>query len=198
MRRPPALPVMIQVAALAAFAIVLSHAVAFGVLALSPEPRPAGFSIESAARALKGDAAETADGQALRRRVSDHPVVPQERDAANPLALAIRSGLAKSLGVPIDRVVVAINQPDRRRVPGSIRVRASSVEKSRDATRFVFVRRGDGAVVPSPPPAPAPPEPPGVMRLQSEIHARHGGPIVIDSNTPVSYTHLTLPTICSV
>jgi len=183
MRRPPALPVMIQVAALAAFAIVLSHAVAFGVLALSPEPRPAGFSIESAARALKGEAAETADGQALRRRVSAHPVVPQERDAANPLALAIRSGLAKSLDVPIDQVVVATNQPDRRRMPGSIRVRANSVEKSRDATSFVFVRRGDGAVVPAAPPAPAPPEPAGGMRLQSEIHARHGGPIVIDSDT---------------
>lgn len=177
---------MIQVAALAAFAIVLSHAVAFGVLALSPEPRPAGFSIESAAQALKGEAAETADGRALRRRLSDNPVVPLERDAVNPLALAIRSGLAKSLDVPIDRVVVAINQPDRRRGPAPMKMRAGSVEKSGEATSFVFVRRGDGAVTPAPPPAPpppAPPEPSDVIRLQSEIHERHGGPIVIDSET---------------
>ena len=81
MRRPSALPVMIQVAALAAFAIVLSHAVAFAVLALSPEPRPAGFSIEAAALALKGEAAETADGRALKRRLSDEPVVPPGQDA---------------------------------------------------------------------------------------------------------------------
>ena len=54
--RGTSLPVLVQVAALAALAVVMSQAVAFGVVVLAPEPRPAGFSIEAAAEALKGGA----------------------------------------------------------------------------------------------------------------------------------------------
>ena len=156
MRRPFALPVMIQVAALAAFAIILSHAVTFGVLALSPEPQPAGFSIEAAARALRGEAAETADGRALRRRLSDAPVVPVTPNPLDPLAGAIRSGLARSLDVPVERVAVAIQRPARRRVPMFISLRAQPADNSREANHFVFTRRDDESGVPAPPPPPAP------------------------------------------
>jgi hypothetical protein len=45
-KRPTSLPVLVQVAALAALAVVMSQAVAFGVVVLAPEPRPTGFSIE--------------------------------------------------------------------------------------------------------------------------------------------------------
>lgn len=179
MRGPSALPVMIQVAALAAFAIVLSHAVAFGVLALSPEPQPAGFSIEAAARALRGQAAETADGRSLRRRVSDAPVVPVATNPIDPLALAIRSGLARSLDVPVERVTVAIERPQQRRVPLSWRARTHTAEKGGEATSFVFTRRDDAAGDLPPPPHAAE----DVVRLQSEVHARHAGAIVIDSET---------------
>ncbi|MBU2118360.1 MAG: hypothetical protein KJ954_12275, partial [Alphaproteobacteria bacterium] len=68
MRRPGALPVFVQVAALAAAAVVLSHAVAFAVVLLSPDPPPAGFSLQSAADALQGRPAETTDGKRLTRR----------------------------------------------------------------------------------------------------------------------------------
>ena len=70
MRRPSSLPVLVQVAALAALAVIMSQAVAFGVVVLAPQPRPAGFSIEAAANALKGLPAETSDGRALRRRLA--------------------------------------------------------------------------------------------------------------------------------
>ena len=66
MRRPSSFPVMVQVAALAVLAVIMSQAVAFGVVVLAPEPRPAGFSIGAAADALKGEPAETADGRVLR------------------------------------------------------------------------------------------------------------------------------------
>ena len=127
MRRPFALPVMIQVAALAAFAIILSHAVTFGVLALSPEPQPAGFSIEAAARALRGEAAETADGRALRRRLSDAPVVPVTPNPLDPLAGAIRSGLAlaRDLGVGVHLPARALSELSERPLPEGVLVAAS-------------------------------------------------------------------------
>lgn len=189
MRRPSSLPVMIQVAALAAFAIVLSHAVAFGVLVLSPEPRPAGFSIETAARALKGEAAETADGRALRRRLSEAPMSSRDRETDNPLALALRAGLAQSLGVPTDQVVVAIERPARKRAPMPV-APAPRPGEAADATNFVFVRRGDEAVVSSPSASgstTAAPKVNGVISLQTEVRAQHGSgavsPVIIDTES---------------
>src|SRR3989344_529281 len=41
-RRPSSLPVVVQVGALAALAVVMSQAVAFAVVVLAPEPRPGG------------------------------------------------------------------------------------------------------------------------------------------------------------
>ena len=97
MKRPSSLPVVVQVGALAALAVVMSQAVAFAVVVLAPEPRPAGFSIADAASALNGGTPETADGRVLRRRLTDHPVARSEIDRGNPMALAIRAGLANSL-----------------------------------------------------------------------------------------------------
>lgn len=196
---------LVQVAALAAFAVVMSQAVAFGVVLLAPEPRPAGFSIEAASHALKGEPAETADGRALRRRISDHPVEPRQKGVGDPLALAIRSGLANSLDVPAEQVIVAIEQPMRRERSAAF-TRRRVDDDSPSATSFVFVRRDDDVVVPTPPPAPAapapparptpPPMPPAPMpgrivkpdqiQVHAELRARamaRGGPIVVDSTT---------------
>ena len=189
MRKPSSLPVLVQVAALAALAVVMSQAVAFGVLLLSPEPRPAGFSIEAAAQALQGETAETADGRALRRRLSDQPV-GEGMNQADPLALAIRAGLAHSLSVPADRIVVTIKAPERRRAPG--REWARRVRPREDGpgeTGFVFVRPGSDVVVhrapasPDPSEASAPPPPREVVELHARMRARHAGPIVVDAET---------------
>lgn len=108
MKRPTSLPVLVQVAALAALAVVMSQAVAFGVVVLAPQPRPAGFSIAAAANALKGLPAETSDGRALRRRLSYQPLVPVNPRRDDPMAAAIEAGLAQRLGLPSDAVRVRI------------------------------------------------------------------------------------------
>ena len=119
MRRPSSFPVMVQVAALAVLAVIMSQAVAFGVVVLAPEPRPAGFSIGAAADALKGEPAETADGRALRRRIVDRPPGPEIDNGLDPMALAIRAGLAQRLGVEPEAVRVTVDHGQgRRRVPG--------------------------------------------------------------------------------
>ncbi|MDI6625792.1 MAG: hypothetical protein QME55_13765, partial [Brevundimonas sp.] len=115
MKRPSSLPVLVQVAALAALAVVMSQAVAFAVLVLAPEPRPSGFSIEAAANALKGEPAETSDGRALRRRITDQPVSPAGIDRIDPMALAISAGLAERLGVEPGTVRVAVDRGRVRR-----------------------------------------------------------------------------------
>lgn len=125
---------LIQVAALATLAVVMSQAVAFGVVLLAPEPRPAGFSIEAAAEALQGRPAETSDGRTLKRRLSDK--APDL--AGNPresLALAISAGLAQRLQVAPEALRVTVSHgpgPERQPPPGSQDRR----------TEFVFVRPG--------------------------------------------------------
>ncbi len=133
MKRPSSLPVMVQVAALAALAVILSQAVAFAVVVLAPEPRPSGFSIESAANALKGEPAETSDGRALRRRITDQPVSPAGVDRIDPMALAISAGLAERLGVEPGMVRVAVD-------PGRARRPSPPPRGGPAPTSFIFVR----------------------------------------------------------
>lgn len=180
MRRPSSLPVVVQVGALAALAVVMSQAVAFAVVVLAPEPRPAGISIADAARALKGETAETADGRPLRRRLGDRPVSRSDADQRNPLALAIRAGLANSLEVPIERVAVSVDTPVRR-FPGPGRRDERPVES------LVFVRRGEEVIVPGPPAGrdPAAQAPAAAVRLHAQVHGRlaAGGPVVVGEQT---------------
>lgn len=118
MKRPPSFPVFVQVAALAAVALILSQAVTFGLVVLSPDPKPVGFSIEAASRALKGEAAETSDGRPLRRRITAEPARQNERDTHDPVALAITASLAERLNVSPQRVRVSVERgPPRRRGP---------------------------------------------------------------------------------
>lgn len=150
MRRPSSLPVLVQVAALAALAVIMSQAVTFGVVVLAPEPRPAGFSIEAAANALKGEPAETADGRALRRRIVDRPPGAQQDAPVDPMALAIRAGLAQRLGVQPDAVRVTVDHGPRRAPPG-----ARGGPPDRERVDLVVIRPD---AVPAPP-SPLPSEP---------------------------------------
>jgi len=111
LKRPTAFPVLFQVAALAAAAVVMSQAVAFGVILLAPEPRPAGFSIDAAARALKGEPAETNDGRPLRRRIKDEPPLRNDGDPRDPITLALTGALAEKLGGS-STVLVSIHRPE--------------------------------------------------------------------------------------
>jgi len=136
----------VQVAALAVLAVVMSQAVAFGVVVLAPEPRPAGFGIDAAADALRGLPAVTSDGRALRRRIVDQPAERDPLASNDPVALALTAALAHRLHVAPERVRVSIEHLPRRHggpPPGD-----------RGQMNMVFVR-------PAPPPRPANPAPPG-------------------------------------
>ena len=136
MRKPSSLPILVQVAALAVLAVLLSQAVAFAVVVLSPDPRPPGFSIVAAADALQGRSAETTDGRPLRRRVDQRPVEP--RPGFDPLSRAIGLTLAERLQVPAASVRVAIKPED---APPGLRHRVLHPPQTQS---FVFIP-GEGA-----------------------------------------------------
>ena len=186
MKRPSSLPVLVQVAALAALAVVMSQAVAFAVLVLAPEPRPSGFSIEAAANALKGEPAETSDGRALRRRITDQPVSPAGIDRIDPMALAISAGLAERLGVEPGTVRVAVDR-------GRVRRPSPPQPGWSPLTNFIFVRPGAEDRPAGAPDAQARRKTVELTREQAEVaaqlHMQHrvprgdDGAIVINSTT---------------
>lgn len=152
MKRRPSFPVFVQVAALAAVALILSQAVTFGLVVLSPDPKPVGFSIDAASRALKGEAAETSDGRPLRRRITAEPVKRSERDTHDPVALAITASLAERLNVAPQKVQVSVDHGPRRRGPrpdGPPDGEGRRGGRVRGDVNFVFVRPdgADGAPV---------------------------------------------------
>lgn len=114
MKRSPlgSMSVLLQVALLAVFAVAASQAAVFAVVLTAPPPQPAGFSIPAAADALSGKPAETADGRALNRRLSNAP--PRHDRPAGPVEQAIAAGLAQRLGRGPEDVRVWLP----RRAPG--------------------------------------------------------------------------------
>ncbi len=90
--------VLVQVALLAVFTVLASQAAVFAVVLTAPPPQPAGFSIPAAADALSGKPAETADGRALKRRLSNSP--PGQARPTGPVERAIAAGLSQRLGRP--------------------------------------------------------------------------------------------------
>ena len=190
MRSPTALPVLVQVAALATLAVVMSQAVAFGVVLLAPEPRPAGFSIEAAAEALQGRPAETSDGRTLKRHLSDK--APElAGDSREPLALAIGAGLAQRLQVQPDvlRVTVPPHGPGHRRPPPAGAERRAEFVFVRPGEREPAGRDTEGLRWSGRPghegPAPATS---GSREVRAEIHMRHIVPagaeaVTIDTTT---------------
>jgi len=152
LKRPSSFPVFVQVAALAAVALILSQAVTFGLVVLSPEPRPVGFSIEAAGRALKGEPAETSDGRPLKRRITDQPVKRSERDSHDPVAAAIANSLAEQLNVVPGKVHVSVDRGPRRRGPrpdDQPRIEAKRGERVRGDVNFIFVRPDGPAGAPT-------------------------------------------------
>lgn len=186
MKRPSSLPVVVQVAALAALAVILSQAVAFAVVVLAPEPRPSGFSIEAAANALKGEPAETSDGRTLRRRITDQPVSPAGVDRVDPMALAISAGLAERLGVEPGMVRVAVDRGRARRP-------SPPPHGAPPPASFIFVRPGAKDRAAGPADEASRRETVELTREQAEVtaqlHMRHmvprgdDGAIVINSTT---------------
>jgi two-component system OmpR family sensor kinase len=143
--------VLVQVALLAVFAVVASQVVAFTLILTAPPPRPAGFSIAAAADALNGRPAETSDGRALKRRLSNNPPSLQtssRTETPGPLERAIATGLAQRLGRPADQVRVWLPTPMAQTF--SMAGRAASPAGPERITvggsqTYVFTRREAGA-----------------------------------------------------
>lgn len=144
---------LLQVAALAVLAVIASQIVTFIVILTAPPPRPAGFSIGAAASALRGEPAETSDGRALTRKLTDRPLVEDTRN--DPLARVIATSLARSMDVPVDQVRVAMARPTNP--PGLLLNRSEATMRE---MRGIIRRPTDPTIrIVAPPPAVAPVEP---------------------------------------
>lgn len=111
--RPPT--VLSQVALLAVAAVVATQLATLSIMALGPEPKPAGFTLAAASAALTGQGARTIDGRVLTRRSVDEAPFAQERD---PLAEA----LARSLALDLQRSTTDVHvQMERPRRPFDLR-----------------------------------------------------------------------------
>lgn len=156
MKRSPhgSMSVLAQVALLAVFAVVASQAAVLAVVLTAPPPRPAGFSVAAAADALNGEPAETADGRALRRRLSDAP--PRVEQPPGPVEQIIAGGLAERLGrAPEDvRVWLPVRGPGQTGLSGLLARREP--EKGPPAPPVVLAERGQTLVLDRPPGGPAP------------------------------------------
>ena len=167
MRRPSSFSILAQVAALAALAVIMSQAIAFAVVILAPEPPPAGFTIDAAASALKGETARTTDGRALRSRITNQPARRSDEDAADPVALALTAVLAERLDVAPERVRVSVDHGERRRGPPT--------ERERGPMNMVFVSPSPPPPpkAPAPPAPPPPPAPPARDQVETAIRRHH-------------------------
>ncbi|MFT4953835.1 MAG: two-component system OmpR family sensor kinase [Brevundimonas sp.] len=171
-------PVLVQVAALAAVAVIAAQAVTFALIVMAPEPRPAGFSVSAAAEALRGGEAETSDGRPLRRRMAGQPPsAPQ----TSPLETALAAALAERLDVEPDAVRVRLEAPRRDRFAPSLRGLSPGGGAQQRSESFVFVQRGEqeeSSVVPALPSAEAPTEVHTEVRVVRQAEA--GAPIRIE------------------
>lgn len=123
-RRLAALPIALQVGALALAAILTAQAISFGIFLFIPPAAPIDFSIERVARAISDGA-----GEGLDISFSSAPPWP-EGHAPNPLERMIADGIAVALGVAPARVTVALDEQGfgvSRAFPGSAPVSAVQI-----------------------------------------------------------------------
>ncbi len=177
-------PVLVQVAALAALAVIASQAVAFVVVLTAPPPRPAGFSVAAAGDAVLGRPARTSDGRLLKRRLSDQPLV---RDTpGDPIEIAIAAALAQRIGVPAASVHISLQHDG----PGAMhrwfaggpppgRGREEGTVVKGEPRTFVFTRQ---ATEPSAPPRLAGADPAPIPDSRTEQ-------VVVNTRSGVNVAH---------
>lgn len=124
-------PIFVQVLLLVVVSLVAAQVINLGVVLFLPDPPPLGFSVDEAARALKGEAVTTAQGQKLKVRVqAAEPDFEHRLAGREPLMPLLTGMLARELGVAEDRVRIGVKPFDVK-----IRQTINSVE--------VRGRRGD-------------------------------------------------------
>ncbi len=111
MKRPrlSSAPIFVQVLLLVLFTLAAAHLINVAVVLFLPDPRPLGFSVAEAARALQGEAVVTDQGQRLRTKIEDRE--PELRaNGHEPLQPLLAGLLARELGVERGRVRVGLQE----------------------------------------------------------------------------------------
>lgn len=165
MRRPSSLPIVVQVAALTAAAVIATLAVAFAVVLLAPPPAPPGMTVQAAAEALAGRPARSSDGRRLTRRVVQTP--PPVPAADSGLSRLVETLLSERMGLPRDQVRAVVLNDDRHP--------PLRVDDARVRTREMFVVRAPGASDPArgwPPGWTPRPDAPGDARATFSMNGR--------------------------
>jgi len=125
--RPSSAPVFLQVMGLAIAAIVAALVTTFVLVVLAPDPPPLGYSVQDAARALKGEAVRLPSGVMLRARTLPHaPVFPH---GADPVATVLAEALARSLEAPPEAVRAELRLPKRMLFTRHMRMEVRTMQR---------------------------------------------------------------------
>ena len=133
-------PIFVQVLLLVVVSLVAAQVINLGVILLLPDPPPMGFTVDEAARALKGEKVVTKQGQTLKVRLQqDEPNFRSDLPGHEPLMPLLTGMLARELAVPEDRVRTAVRPFDVRirRMANSVELRG--VKRKDDTQLFISV-----------------------------------------------------------
>jgi two-component system OmpR family sensor kinase len=146
-----ALPIFVQLLALAIFSMAAAHLINLAVVLTLPDPPPEGFTVAEAARALTGETVITGAGKRLQARLQAEPPAIEAAAHADPMAPVLAQALAQTLGVGSDRVRVALDA-DVFQLRHSVEVRHTidHVSGDRRETGQVLVTMGASERGPEP------------------------------------------------
>lgn len=167
-------PIFVQVLLLVVVSLVAAHAINLAVVLFLPDPPPLGFSVNEAARALKGESVTTPQGQKLKVRVQAAEPAFDGPGGHEPLLPLLNGMLARELDVPKDRIRIGVHPFDvkiRRRLHT---VNIEGVEDREETQMFITVAP-DGPPVPPRLPEPLSPKARENRRDEMAWHMRTRG-----------------------
>jgi signal transduction histidine kinase len=117
----------LQVIGLALAAIVAALGITFALMVLAPDPPPQGYSVQDAARALRGEQVRLANGVVLRAHTLAH--APPFPNGGDPVARVIADAVARTLNAPPDAVRAELRLPHHLLAGQQVRMEVRSMER---------------------------------------------------------------------